>query len=96
MKVTFSYPGVAPANAPEHNLMGIYRPNDVRPALPPDQRVPAALANPIGSPRLRDLAHRARRILVLVDDNTRPTPAHLILPYLLEELEAGTGRRSRS
>lgn len=48
-----------------------------------------ALEEPIGAPRLRDLARGRRDAAILVDDLTRPTPAYRILPCVLEELAAG-------
>jgi len=45
-----------------------------------------ALAEPIGAPRLSELAAAARTAAVVVSDATRPCPSHRILPALLEEL----------
>jgi len=47
-----------------------------------------ALAEPIASPPLEELAAGAKSVLIICDDNTRPTPAHLILPAMLARLEA--------
>ena len=58
------------------------------PALGPDQ-MRAALANPIGTERLSTLARGKGDVVILVDDNTRPTPAWEFLPYVIEELHAG-------
>ena len=47
-----------------------------------------ALLKPAGSPPLKNLASRAQRIAILVDDATRPTPVaeilHVLLPLLAE------------
>ena len=48
-----------------------------------------ALAAPIGTPPLHELARGKRSAAVVVDDLTRPTPASVILPLVLEELRAG-------
>jgi nickel-dependent lactate racemase len=45
-----------------------------------------ALGHPIGTPRIRDLAKGKRRPCIVVDDLSRPTPAHRILPAILAEL----------
>ncbi|MDP6349076.1 MAG: lactate racemase domain-containing protein [Chloroflexota bacterium] len=58
------------------------------PALTPDQ-MRAALAAPIGTERLSTLAKGKGDVVILVDDNTRPTPAWEFLPYVIEELHAG-------
>jgi len=47
----------------------------------------AALRNPIESAPLSTLLREHEKLLLLVDDNTRPTPAREILPPLLDELE---------
>jgi hypothetical protein len=51
--------------------------------------VEEALARPLGTPPLRELARGRRDALVAIDDLTRPTPVHRILPPLLAELRAG-------
>lgn len=48
-----------------------------------------ALANPIGTERLSTLARGKGGVVVVVDDNTRPTPAWQFLPHVIEELHAG-------
>jgi nickel-dependent lactate racemase len=47
-----------------------------------------ALAEPIGSPRLSELAATARTAVIVVSDVTRPCPSYRFLPALLEELSA--------
>ncbi|MFH1084504.1 MAG: lactate racemase domain-containing protein [Chloroflexota bacterium] len=54
-----------------------------------DAGIRRALAEPIGAPRLRDVARGRRDAVILVDDISRPTPAYRLLPYILEELAAG-------
>ena len=49
-----------------------------------------ALANPIGSPRLRELARGRRSCVIIVSDHTRPVPSKDILPEMFAELEAGS------
>jgi nickel-dependent lactate racemase len=51
--------------------------------------VRAALRSPIGSPRLSELVRmHGKHVVVLADDNTRMTPQRLLLPPLLDELNA--------
>ncbi|MEZ5124808.1 MAG: nickel-dependent lactate racemase [Thermoleophilia bacterium] len=45
-----------------------------------------ALAEPIGAPRLRELAAKAGSAVIVVSDITRPCPSYKFLPALLEEL----------
>ena len=65
-----------------------YAPIADAPTLGPDQ-MREALANPIGTERLSSLARGKGNVVVVVDDNTRPTPAWQFLPYVIEELHAG-------
>lgn len=46
------------------------------------------LRSPIGAPPLSEAVHRGDRVVILVDDGTRPTPQGAILPVLLGELNA--------
>ena len=47
-----------------------------------------ALANPIGSSRLKNLVSSTDQIVILVSDISRPTPSHVLLPPLMDELNA--------
>ncbi len=48
-----------------------------------------ALENPIGTPRLRELARGKRRITLVTSDHTRAVPSKLTLPLLLAEIRSG-------
>ncbi len=48
-----------------------------------------ALANPIGSPPLRELARGKESAVILISDISRLCPSHLFLESLLEQLNAG-------
>lgn len=52
-----------------------------------------SLAEPVGSPRLRDLVQAGMKVALVIDDLSRPTPVGLILPSVLEELAQGGVRR---
>lgn len=67
----------------------ILSPNHV--ALPDDgaATIAAAIAAPIGTPRLAELARGSRHAVIIADDLTRPTPVSLVMPHLLAELNAG-------
>lgn len=51
-----------------------------------------AIRNPMGTPPLKELVKRKRRIAIVVDDITRPTPQKVILPVLINELKRGGSR----
>jgi nickel-dependent lactate racemase len=48
-----------------------------------------ALSRPIGTPRLRELVKPGQTVALVVTDITRQIPEEIILPLLLQELEAG-------
>lgn len=48
-----------------------------------------ALANPIGSPKLSELAKGKKNCVIISSDHTRPVPSHVIMPQLLAELRKG-------
>lgn len=51
-----------------------------------DETIKTKILNPISSPRLKDLAKGKIRPVIIVDDLSRPTESHRILPILLEEI----------
>lgn len=65
--------------------------------LPPIADVPAEvrryLRNPVGSAPLRDLAGPGDRVCIVFTDITRASPDYLLVPPVLEELEAAGVRR---
>ena len=53
--------------------------------------IQTALAHPIGSAPLHELAKSGQRVCIVFTDITRASPDHLLVPALLAELEkAGT------
>ncbi len=74
---------------PEEQLAWVVSPAEVPAVSDVAAAVHAAIRNPIGSPSLADLVKQhGQNTVVVVDDNTRPTPQHLLLPPLLDELNA--------
>ncbi|HEC34326.1 MAG TPA: DUF2088 domain-containing protein, partial [Chloroflexi bacterium] len=47
-----------------------------------------ALAHPVGSPPLPELARPGDRVCIVFTDVTRASPDHLLVPAILQELEA--------
>jgi len=74
---------------PDDNLIGIFEAGQGKPVSPSEKIIIGALGNPIGSPGLSELAGNAKHALILCDDNTRYTPAYLVLPHIIEELYKG-------
>lgn len=60
-----------------------------RPAMRPEE-IRAAIASPIGSPSIRELARGKKEVVIIFDDLTRVTRIYDMVPFVLEELaEAG-------
>lgn len=89
MQIKLSYPDVAPLEVPEANLLAVLEPRALEAATPVENMVEEALNHPIGSPALEEMVSPASRVLILVDDITRQTPAWAVLPAILRRL---TGR----
>jgi nickel-dependent lactate racemase len=78
---------------PDDRLVG---PLSIRTAVPlanPQAAIAHALAHPIGSPPLAEIARGPKNACVLVCDITRPVPNKLILPPLLRTLHEEGIRR---
>lgn len=48
-----------------------------------------AMASPIGSPRLCELAKGKKKVCIIASDHTRPVPSKVIMPSMLEEIRQG-------
>ncbi|MDF2890172.1 MAG: hypothetical protein K0R80_539 [Clostridia bacterium] len=75
----------------ERNLIGVLESKAHHFKTEDDQVTIAkkALENPIGSPRLRDLAKGKNNIVIITSDHTRPVPSKITMPLLLEEIRNG-------
>ncbi|NWF78175.1 MAG: nickel-dependent lactate racemase [Chloroflexi bacterium] len=54
----------------------------------PRDEIRRALRNPIGTPPLQELVGSKDKVVVIGDDITRPTPQSIVVPVLLDELNA--------
>lgn len=82
-KVTFELP--------EQSVAGILESHAHEYKAPKSEAelVADALANPIGSPKLSELAKGKKTCTIISSDHTRPVPSHVIMPQLLAELRKG-------
>jgi len=73
---------------PDKNILKILNSKKQDILLNPKDKLRNLLKNPIGCPSLKDLIiqKKAKKILIVVNDITRPTPYEVILPPLLAEL----------
>lgn len=89
MKITLPYGNTTCAfQLPDRNVLAIAEPADIAGIADPAAEVGRALRQPVESPPLRDMVKHGAKVVIVVDDFTRPTPAHQILPTLLAELDA--------
>src|SRR5438034_3483857 len=79
---------------PEDRVVGPLAIRDAVPLADPEAAIAGALAHPIGSRPLAEVARGRRNACILVCDITRPVPNRTILPPLLRTLEEqGIARR---
>jgi nickel-dependent lactate racemase len=72
---------------PDRNLMLVGWPKEP-PEIPRvEDEIERALDSPIEGPRIRDVAGSGKRVVILCDDYTRPTPTRAILPSMLARLD---------
>lgn len=83
--------GFLPLDIPEERLQGVLTSalHDYVPEADPYELVERALANPIGTPPLCELARGKQHIVLLASDHTRPVPSRAIVPPMLRELRRG-------
>ena len=88
MKITLDYDTTGlDVDIPDRNLTAILSMNPVAPLDDPVEATQDALASPIASPSLAELAQGRKDACVVVSDITRPVPHRVILPPILETLE---------
>lgn len=91
-KTVYSVPygrGVLSFELPPEIRATVVTSRRVRPLMDVRRALERALRNPVASPPLRELAKPGNRVCIVVTDITRACPDHLLVPPLLEELNAG-------
>lgn len=73
---------------PTPNLLGVFLPHHITEEFDEAALLREALAHPIGTPQLRDLARQGQEIVIVTSDLTRPCPSERLLPAVLGELTA--------
>ncbi len=77
------------AEIPAERLEGILTPESFQTDKTGSALLEDALVNPIGSQRLRDLAAKANKVVVVTSDHTRPVPSKQTMPHVLREIREG-------
>lgn len=74
------------ARVPTRNYLGNVEPKEKEGVKDPRAEIERALNEPIGTQRLSELAKPDQKVAIVVNDQTRSTPSHLIVPPVLDEL----------
>ena len=91
-RVDFFYGnGTLPLDIPDSRLNGVLlsRAHSFKPEGSEHEILRRALANPIASPRLSELAKGKKNIVLLASDHTRPVPSNIIFPLMADEIFRG-------
>ncbi len=76
---------------PTRNYLGCLEPKEKAGAPDPHAEILRALQEPLASKRLSEIAKPESKVAIVIDDDTRPAPSHLMIPPILDELKtAGT------
>ena len=88
MRVEMRYgTGTLPIEIPDKNIAGVLEISESAPLSDEDSAVRAAIAQPIASPPLLEIAKGRASACIVISDVTRPVPNKVILPPILETLE---------
>src|ERR1700719_2566602 len=95
MRVTLDYGRTGlEVDLPADRVVGPLAIRAAAPLSDPDAALAQALAHPMGTPPLADIARGRKNACILVCDITRPVPNRVILPPVLRILEEeGIARR---
>ena len=92
MKVSFPYgKEFADLEIADERLQGVLVSSlhQYKPENDPLSLVEEALENPVGSPKLSELAKGKKNIVLIASDHTRPVPSKVIVPPMLKEIRKG-------
>ena len=70
---------------PDKNLIGVFSSSCSTKDLS-DEEISNKFDSPINLSPIRDLARGKKQVLLVCDDNTRPTPISRLLPFVIDEL----------
>lgn len=74
-------------NIPARSYLGSIEPKEKTGVPDAEAEIKRALNDPIGAKKLSEIAGPDSRVAIVVDDATRRTPSHLMVPPILKELE---------
>jgi nickel-dependent lactate racemase len=74
------------ARIPTRNFLAYIEPKEKEGVANPKAEIERALSQPIGTQRLSEIAKEGNKVVIVIDDATRPTPSHIMIIPLLDEL----------
>lgn len=79
------------ADIPENRYAGtlVSDMHEYKPEKSQQELVAEALANPVGTPGLCELARGKKKVVIIASDHTRPVPSKIIAPLMLSEIRKG-------
>lgn len=97
MRIKFAQPEFSPVEVPDSCLLAALAPREITQPPRLADLLEDALNNPMGAARINSLVPPSAKVLLLVDDITRQTPAAALLPAILHRLDrAGVAKPSVS
>lgn len=93
MNITIPYGrGHLTAQLPDERVDAVLRGRleEYTPPLGQRELIAQALAQPIGSPTLEELARGKEDVVLIASDHTRPVPSRLLVPPMLEAVRRGS------
>jgi nickel-dependent lactate racemase len=89
MRISLGYDDVRQyVELPDKNLLGLLEQKGAAQNLDADLMIKKALDHPINSPRVEHIVRPGEKLVIISSDKTRPMPTKIVLPHLLDRLEA--------
>ena len=88
VKLKYGTSGILLNYAETPNFQGVLYPEAVAPLADPRADLQKTLEEPIASAALKELARGRDNAVIVISDITRPVPNKLLLPAILEQLQA--------
>lgn len=80
--------GTLPVRLPADRLQAVIEPRAEGEPGSETELLAHAMAHPIGTPRLREMARAGQKVIIVTSDLTRPCPSERLVPPILDELAA--------
>ncbi|MEE0776479.1 MAG: nickel-dependent lactate racemase [Bacillota bacterium] len=77
-----------PVEIPERNLIASLMPRQTEHKSQGEDVIAEALAHPIGTKTLKEIAKAGQKVVIIISDVTRPCPSYRMLPSVVAELNS--------